>query len=271
MTDKARQYKPSTIRRLDILSGNECSAPDCTNKLIARDGQTIVSKICHIEAASINGPRFNSDMTDDERRHFDNLILLCDECHSIIDNPENESDYPVELLKDWKKEHEGKRQYSILTQRTSLLDSAIRAISDFEFDDDSDKLEVPKAFKPIDKIVYNSVKRNKNLIQEYSVFFPKINAIYEELESQGSFRKEKLLRNIKMLYSRIKGVYVADSDDELKIIQENADNIIEDIENQLLQMVDNNSSTKEDIAFALPVIIVDAFLRCKILENPMKL
>ena len=103
MTEKARQYKPSTVRRLDILSGNECSAPDCSNKLIARDGQTIVSKICHIEATSINGPRFNPDMTDDERRHFDNLILLCDECHSIIDNPENESDYPVELAKGVEK------------------------------------------------------------------------------------------------------------------------------------------------------------------------
>ncbi len=271
MTEKARQYKQSTIRRLDILSGNECSAPDCSNKLIARDGQTIVSKICHIEAASVNGPRFNPNMTDDERRHFDNLILLCDECHSIIDNPENESKYPVVLLKEWKKEHEGKRQYSILTQKTSLLDSAIRAISDFDFDDDSIPLEVPKAFNPIDKIDFNSVKRNRNLIQEYSVFFPKIHVIYEELEAQGSFRKEKLLRNIKMLYSRIKGKYVVDSDDELKIIQDNADNIIEDIENQLLQMVDNSSSTKDDIAFALPVIMVDAFLRCKILENPTAL
>jgi len=61
----------------------------CFNKLIARDEQTIVSKICHIEAASQNGPRYNPNMSDEERRHFDNLILLCDECHSIIDNKDN--------------------------------------------------------------------------------------------------------------------------------------------------------------------------------------
>ena len=89
MGEKARQYKPSTVRRLDTLSRNECAAPDCDRKLIARDGETIVSKICHIEAASENGPRFNPEMDDDDRRHFNNLILLCDECHNIIDNIEN--------------------------------------------------------------------------------------------------------------------------------------------------------------------------------------
>ena len=85
---KARDYKPNTIKRLHTISGNQCAAPDCTRKLIARDGDTIVSKICHIEGASENGPRWNPSMDDDQRRHIDNLILLCDECHNIIDNPE---------------------------------------------------------------------------------------------------------------------------------------------------------------------------------------
>lgn len=271
MTEKARQYKPSTIRRLDTLSGNKCAAPNCSNKLIATDGQTIISKICHIEAASENGPRYNANMTDDDRRHFDNLILLCDECHSIIDNSENESEYPVALLKEWKRNHEGKRQYTILTYQPSLLDSAIKAISEYDFDPKVNPLNVPKSFNPEEKIKFNSIKRNKNLIREYSVFFPRINAIYDELESQGSFRKERLLRNIQMLYSRTKGKYIAESDNVLLKIQENADNIIEDIENQLLDMVDNNSSMKEDTAFSLPIILVDAFLRCKILENPSSL
>ena len=54
MKEKARQYKPSTVRRLDTLSGNQCAAPGCTRSLIAKDGETILSKICHIEAASEN-------------------------------------------------------------------------------------------------------------------------------------------------------------------------------------------------------------------------
>lgn len=268
MPNKARDYKRITIRRLDTLSGNECAAPNCSNKLLASDGQTIISKICHIEAASQNGPRYNPDMTDDERRHFDNLILLCDGCHNIIDNKENESKYPVELLKEWKRNHEGIRQYSILTQKTSLLDLAVNAISEYDFDDFEESLKAPTAFNPEEKIKFNSIKRNKSLIREYSEFFPKINAIYNELESQGSFRKERLLRNIKMLYSRIKGKYILDSDNGIEIIQRNADNIFEDVENQLLEMIDNAITGKDEIAFAVPVILVDAFMRCKILENP---
>lgn len=39
--DKSRQYKPSTVRRLDTLSGNECAHPECTKKLIAEDLETM--------------------------------------------------------------------------------------------------------------------------------------------------------------------------------------------------------------------------------------
>ena len=106
--DKSRQYKPSTVRRLDTLSGNECAHPDCSKKLIAEDGVSIISKICHIAAASKEGPRFDDNMTDEERRGFDNLILLCDEHHVMIDNKENEAQYPTSILKEWKHSHEKK-------------------------------------------------------------------------------------------------------------------------------------------------------------------
>lgn len=70
MVEKARQCTPTTVKRLHTLSGNQCAAPDCTRPLIAKDGETIISKIAHIEAASEKGPRYNPNMTNDERRHF---------------------------------------------------------------------------------------------------------------------------------------------------------------------------------------------------------
>ena len=69
-----------------------------------------------------------------------------------------------------------------------------------------------------------------------------------------------------MLYIKTKGKYINGIENELEIIQMNADNIIEDIENNLLEIVDNNLSNSEDTSFALPIIMVDAFMRCKILE-----
>jgi hypothetical protein len=100
-----RDYKPSEIKRLFALSRNQCSEPHCTNPIIAEDGLTVIGKICHIEAANKKGPRFNDGMNNDQRRSYDNLILLCDEHHQIIDNKQNESKFRKELLLEWKNKH----------------------------------------------------------------------------------------------------------------------------------------------------------------------
>jgi hypothetical protein len=252
------------------LSGNECAAPNCHNKLIAKDGETVISKICHIEAASENGPRWNKDMDDDQRRHFDNLILMCDECHNIIDNKDNEDEYPVELLKDWKKNHEEARTYSYLTDRPSLLNIVITRLSELELEDgfisSEDSL---KAFRINDKIKFNNLKRNKALIDEYKVFYTKINSLYQTLEEAGSIKKDNLLRNVKKIYLKVKGKYVLDSEDPISIIQKHADDIFEDVENILLEEAEKKQdSNSEDISFGVTIVMVDAFMRCKILEEP---
>lgn len=100
-----RDYKISEIKRLFAESNNQCSKPSCKNKLIAEDNKTIIGKICHIEAASSLGPRYNKEKNNDQLRSYDNLILLCDEHHSIIDNKENENEYKKELLQEWKRKH----------------------------------------------------------------------------------------------------------------------------------------------------------------------
>jgi len=112
-----RDYKISEIKRLFALSKNQCSEPNCVNHLIGEDGHTVIGKICHIEAAKEGGPRFRETMNDDERRSYDNLILLCDEHHQIIDNKTNENEFSVTLLQNWKIKHvaielKTKQQYS---------------------------------------------------------------------------------------------------------------------------------------------------------------
>jgi hypothetical protein len=237
--------------------------------LIARDGETVISKICHIEAASEEGPRWNPSMIDDERRHFDNLILLCDECHSIIDNKDNEEGYPVSLLKEWKKEHEATQTYSYLNAKPSLLSSVIGSIANLDFDSKNESLARKLAFKIDYKIKYNDLRRNRTLIEEYKVFYQKINTLYEELENQGSFKKQNLLRNVNALYLQVKGRYVGASTDAMLVVRENADNIFEDIQDALiLKMEKEGGHVSEDIAFGTLVVIVDAFMRCKILEEP---
>jgi hypothetical protein len=267
MGNEARNYTLPTLKRLYGLSGNQCAAPDCGRVLIARDEISIISKICHIEAASNDGPRYNSLMTDKERAHFDNLILLCDECHTMIDNKQNERKYPVTLLKEWKNNHESKFLHEQL-RNPSLLMLVINTIADADFEDGAVNDESLQAFGITDKISYNNIKRNKCLIEEYGGYYGKINSLYSELESQGSFKKEKLLRNIRTVYLKVKGKYTQGVSDPMPIIQEKADDIIEDIENVFLSLVTDTNKYQEDISFGISVVLVDAFMRCKILEEP---
>ena len=99
----ARDIKQNTIKRLYGLSGNVCANPDCREPLVTENNQT--GEIAHICAASPNGPRYDPNMSDDERRSIDNLILLCEKCNKRIDS--NAKDYPVSRLREWKSNHEG--------------------------------------------------------------------------------------------------------------------------------------------------------------------
>lgn len=267
MRNKAREYTTSTIKRLFLLSCNQCAAPDCHNSLEARDEKTIIAKICHIEAASSDGPRYNPDMTDDERRNFGNLILLCDECHSIIDNKYNETKYTVSLLKEWKRNHEDKCRQGKLIKNPKLINQAINAIASIEFEEESYDTSL-NTFDINKKIEYNSVKEYKYIIEEYSKYYGKLNSLYSELENQGSFKKEKLLRIITNLYLKIKGEIVSGKDNEFETIQQNADKILKTIEEKLWEIIDTNQSSEDDVYIAIPIIMVDAFMRCKILEEP---
>jgi hypothetical protein len=40
-----------------------------------------VGEVCHIEAALPGGERFNKAMTNEERRHRSNLLLMCHDHH----------------------------------------------------------------------------------------------------------------------------------------------------------------------------------------------
>lgn len=267
--DKSRQYRQSHVRRLDTLSRNQCYSPTCNKKLISEDGKSIISKICHIEAASLNGPRYNAQSTDDERRDFNNLILLCDECHTMIDNSENLHIYTVEVLKEWKKNHESISNQIILENKPSLLNTAINAIVHTLLESETEEEETYDLYKVPQKITYNELKRSKEIINDYKIYYGKLNSLYDELDKQGSFKKTILLERIKTIYRKVKNKYITDFDNEIIEIRQNADNIFDDVEEELNRLAESNSETYvEGIAIAIPIIMVDAFIKCKILEEP---
>ena len=259
-----RNYTDKTLKRLFGLSGNICAFPGCNASLVnSQNAQD--SNICHIEAANKGGERYNQDMSVEERADYNNLILLCRQHHEKTNDV---SIYTVEVLKEMKQNHESTYLNQRINNNPSMLKNAINAISNISLDSIK-KTESLNVYNPKDKLNYNHIKTNFSMIQEYKVYYEKINSLYNELEEQGSLKKEKLLNNIEQLYIRTKGNYVLDSDKPVEIVQRNSDNIINDIFDKLYSQLENSNFFEEDIVLGIRLIMVDAFIRCKILEEPI--
>jgi hypothetical protein len=89
-------------RRLFLLSGNQCAFPDCVAPLVNEHGD-FVGQIAHIEG--VRGERFNLNMTNEERRAFENVLALCYPHHVETDD---EDRFPVDVMRQMKAEHEAK-------------------------------------------------------------------------------------------------------------------------------------------------------------------
>ena len=83
-----------------------CSNPTCRHDLtiMLEDGSLNVGEMAHIIARSEGGARGETKGGSDK---YTNLILLCPTCHRMIDKAPS-GQYPVEMLLDWKVEHEAK-------------------------------------------------------------------------------------------------------------------------------------------------------------------
>lgn len=272
---QGRNYSILTIKRLFALSGNQCAFPDCTVTFVNWEDETNYSNMCHIEDANPNthkADRYNSQMTDKQRSDYQNLILLCPNHHIETNDPDK---YTVRSLKEMKKAHEQKMAEAIfnktpISKYPSVLNVVINSIGSSLIVNDSDNA-VKIAPDTEQKIRFNNIKRHKSIIEEYSAYQGKLKAIYEEIEKQGSSKKSFLLQNIRTLYLFEKGKY----DGEIQQIRANADIILDNIQNEIWRLLETSSNLDnglpiEIINVAVQIVIVDAFMRCKILEEPIE-
>lgn len=89
-------------------AGNKCSFPECKIDLVIDESETddysIIGEEAHIVSKKENGPRGKSELTQEERDKYSNLILLCRIHHKLIDDQEKK--YTIEKLHNYKSEHE---------------------------------------------------------------------------------------------------------------------------------------------------------------------
>jgi len=96
----------NTALRLFAASAGYCQNPSCYNSLFVEAGtaRVHIAEMAHILAARDHGPRADASLSEVERGEFDNLILLCANCHTKIDKAPEQ--FPNQLIFQWKRDHQ---------------------------------------------------------------------------------------------------------------------------------------------------------------------
>ncbi|MGD0854718.1 MAG: hypothetical protein ABSA18_02815 [Dehalococcoidia bacterium] len=120
-----RDEFPKPIQRLIAeRAGYICS--NCSIGTIgahSKAGKSLkLGKACHITAAAIKGPRFDPNMTSEDRSSASNGIWLCLKCADMIDK--NSERYSADLLRTWKRDQE--------LRIKMVLESSIRLVPQIE-------------------------------------------------------------------------------------------------------------------------------------------
>lgn len=105
----ARRYSDRTLKVLWGRAAGRCTMPECRTELFVDDSEydpvVIIGDIAHVEAASDDGPRGNQGKPTGNRDEYDNLILLCKNCHSRIDGQRRK--FAIDTIRKIKTDHEG--------------------------------------------------------------------------------------------------------------------------------------------------------------------
>jgi len=262
---KKRIYSDLTKKKLYAVSLNRCYNPDCDNKIIEEESN--ISAIVHIKGLEPGSARYEANMTDDERNSYQNLMLLCSICHKIVDDQPDK--YTAELLKSWKIKREAEACSKKVSEEPSLLAEAVLKISRDCINSSVERIMIKTPFEISEKIEYNHLVINKDIISKYSGFSGKLDRIYKELEQSGRNLKIRLLEKINNVYLRVKGEFSKKYKLEgMALICKHSDDIYDEVVRRITEEAISDGSSKDDIEFAVPIIVADAFTRCKILEAP---
>lgn len=165
----------------------------------------------------------------------------------------------------------GNAYFNAIQKHPTIIADVINALSNqIEITDEDD---VPLDFTIQQKIDFNKVVIYRSLIQENAVYDGQLGRVYDEFEKQGSFKKNLFLKYIRNKYLSVRGKFENEKKGAtvITVVQENADKIIETVLNEIYTDAlrsDNLKSKLEEAKTVIEIIVVDAFMRCKILENP---
>lgn len=131
MTGARDDFTQPTLRLLAQRAGYICAYPGCRQLTIGpsddrKSGLTMVGVGAHITAASREGPRYDGNLTAEERASEENGIWMCQLHGKQIDD--NADRHTAEDLKRWKSQHH-EWVYARIASADSLLKHGITSIA----------------------------------------------------------------------------------------------------------------------------------------------
>lgn len=182
--EEVRRLSPirDVLRELYLKSGNQCAFPGCIRPILNSEGN-IVGEVCHIEAAMPGGERFNRNQSNEERRAFNNLILLCSDHHIETNKVEK---YPVESLQKMKAEHEGRFGDPIVKLYATIADLTI--LQDYEYCKSLKKLHEVLKWNNTEQELESEVPLFNNLVNKLKIIPANARKIFSIMlqRSEGS-------------------------------------------------------------------------------------
>jgi|SRR5690554_5864947 len=109
------------------------------------------------------------------------------------------------------------------------------------------------------KISHNQLKKAKYLIEEYSLYHGKVDSKYSEFDRMGSNKSSSVLAKIKREYINAKDS--GSPDDEFFLV-------IDVLKNEVIKSVNYLQTPIDELELCIDILVVDAFIRCKIMESP---
>lgn len=107
--------------------GSRCSHPECraltTGPHTEADKRVSVGVAAHITAAAPGGPRYNPNLTPEDRTSADNGIWMCQTHGTLVDRDAER--YPESLLREWKIEAEKHAEAEIGKTASASRPSAV--------------------------------------------------------------------------------------------------------------------------------------------------
>lgn len=109
MTNTRKSIPINNARQLWSQSGGFCQNPSCNKPLFVSvlNDSISIANVAHIIGHGVAGPRSDHQLAEYiDKDGLENLIMLCLECHKVID--EIEESFPVEEIQKWKVSHANK-------------------------------------------------------------------------------------------------------------------------------------------------------------------